>query len=117
MSRAHLLVLGEREGIVWVLREQRMAFRSKRAGVAELAKGDRLFLYTTRGAWGNPPRDRGRVIGWATATSAVTAIDEIEIGGRLFGLACNLRIEGLAPCCTGPELSSLVTVLDTFPRP
>ena len=47
MSTAYLVVLGEREAIAWVLREQRMAFpRTPRAEVAALVPGDNLFLYS-----------------------------------------------------------------------
>jgi len=67
MSAAYLLVLGDREAIAWVLREQRMAFpRTPRAEVAAAAPGDRLYLYSPRGAWHNPTHDRGRVIGDCT---------------------------------------------------
>lgn len=68
MVRSYLVILGDREAIGWVLREQRMAFpATPRAEVAALASGDRLYLYATRGAWRNPTRDRGRIIATAVA--------------------------------------------------
>jgi hypothetical protein len=99
VNRYYLLILGEREAISWVLREQRMAFPSTpRAEVAALAVDDRLLLYTTRGAWHNPTRDRGRIIGIATVTNAVRLLDEpIEISGRRFSSGCELSIDGLIP--------------------
>src|SRR5262245_1603920 len=86
VSRSYLLILGDRDAIAWVLREQRMAFpATPRAELASLAVDDRLLLYATRSAWGNPTRDRGRVIGRATVRSAVRALDEpLEIAGRSF---------------------------------
>ncbi|MEV5693523.1 hypothetical protein [Micromonospora globbae] len=49
MSKSYLVILGDREAIGWVLREERMAFPSTpRAEVAALQEKDRLFLYATR---------------------------------------------------------------------
>jgi hypothetical protein len=83
VSRCYLLILADREAISWVLREQRMAFpATPRAEVRALAAGDRLFLYATRGAWRNPTRDRGRIIGSAHVREAVRVLDEpVTIGG------------------------------------
>jgi hypothetical protein len=119
VNRYYLLILGEREAILWVLREQRMAFPSTpRAEVAALATGDRLLLYTTRGAWGNPTRDRGRIVGTATVTSAVQMLDEpVEISGRRFSSGCELSIDGLVPYPGGVELHPLVADLAAFPKP
>ncbi len=95
MNRYYLLILGEREAISWVLREQRMAFPSTpRAEVAALEVDDRLLLYATRGAWGNPTRDRGRIMGTATVC-----------------------IDGLVPYPGGVELQPLVADLAAFPKP
>jgi len=61
-----LLVIGDRDALGWILAEQRMAFpTAQRAEVRALRIEDELFLYTTRGAFKNPTRDRGRVIGAA----------------------------------------------------
>jgi hypothetical protein len=114
-----LVILGDREAISWVLREQRMAFpATPRAEVAALAAGDRLFLYATRGAWRNPTRDRGRIIGTATACSAARVLDEpVEIAGRTFVSGCDLDIQGLAPYPSGLEIQPLVEQLSAFPKP
>lgn len=119
MDTAYLLILGDREAIAWVLREQRMAFPgTPRSEVAALAPGDDLYLYSTRGAWRNPTRDRGRVIGKARVTSAVTAFDEpLEIAGRQFLSGCALRLESLVPYPQGMELQPLVEKLAAFPKP
>lgn len=119
MSTAYLLILGDREAIAWVLREQRMAFpATPRAEVAALAAGDRLYLYSTRGAWHNPTRDRGRVIGTAQVESPVRALDEpLEIAGRTFHSECALSVRSLAPYPHGVELQPLVEKLAAFPKP
>jgi len=119
VSRAYLVILGDRDAIAWVLREQRMAFpATPRAEVAALAAGDRLFLYATRGAWRNPTRDRGRIIGTAVARTAARTLDEpVEIGGRRFVSGCELEIDGLVPYPGGLELQPLVERLAAFPKP
>jgi len=116
VSAAYLVVLGEREAIAWVLREQRMAFpATRRAEVTRLAPGDRLFLYATRGAWHNPTRDRGRIIGTATVDCPVRALEApLEIAGMTFHSGCRLRIEGVIPYPGGVELQPLVSRLALF---
>lgn len=119
MSTAYLLVLGDREAIAWVLREQRMAFPSTpRAEVRALAQGDRLYLYSTRGAWHNPTRDRGRVIGTASVASPVQKLDEpVKVAGRSFHSGCSLSVDGLVPYQQGVELQPLVRKLQAFAKP
>src|SRR6266545_6047215 len=94
-SESYLLILADRQAIAWVLREQRMAFpRTVRAEVNQLATGDELFIYTTRNAFGNPTRDRGRVVGRATVTSTVIGLHEpVEIAGRQYPKGCDIRVE------------------------
>lgn len=93
-------------------------FPLHRAEVAALAVGDMLFLYSTRGAWHNPTRDRGRIIGVATVKSAVRTLDRpIEIAGRRFVSGCDLSIEGIVPYPGGVELQPLVERLTAFPKP
>jgi len=119
VSAAYLVVLGDREAIAWVLREQRMAFpATRRAEVARLVPGDRLFLYATRGAWHNPTRDRGRIIGTGTVDGPVEALDgPLEIAGMTFHSGCGLRIGGVVPYPGGVELQPLVPRLAAFPKP
>jgi hypothetical protein len=113
----YLLILGDREGLSWVLHNRRMAFTESRAAeVADLRAGDRLFLYTTRGCYHNPTRDRGRVIGEAEATSAVTRLDRpILIGDRQFTYACDIELKSLAPFREGVVLAEYVPRLEVFP--
>lgn len=119
MSESYLLILGDREAIAWVLREQRMAFpATSRAEVDRLAIGDELLIYTTRGAFRNPTRDRGRVIGTATVASSIEPLDTpVEFGGRVFPRGCAITVESLTPWGEGVELRPLVDRLHAFPNP
>ncbi|MEE6261171.1 hypothetical protein [Plantactinospora sonchi] len=119
MSSAYLVVLGERDAIRWVLAEQRMAFpATQRTEVTALTPDDRLLLYATRGAWHNPTRDRGRLIGTATVTGPVRRLDPpVEIAERAFHSGCRLAIDGVVPYPGGLELQPLVTRLAAFPKP
>lgn len=116
---ARLLLLADSEALAWVLSEQRMAFRAHRAADAGALKvRDRLFLYTTRGCFRNPTRDRGRIIGEASVASKVADLDDpVEIGGRIFTIGCRLKIKQLTPLHQGVELAPLVSQLKTFPNP
>jgi hypothetical protein len=118
MSASYLVVLGEGEAIAWVLREQRMAFPEKpRREVGALKVGDELFIYTTRGAWHNPTRDQGRIVGRAVVVSSVTKFQvPFSIAGRSFPSGCGLDVQQLAPYPQGVELRKLVTRLDAFPE-
>jgi hypothetical protein len=117
--RGHLLLIGDRAPLVWVLSEQRMAFRARRASeVGALTPGDLLLIYTTRGCFHNPTRDRGRVVGEATVASAVEPLDEpVVFGEREYPIGCRLNVTGLAPRRQGVELAPLVPDLAVFPDP
>ena len=116
---SYLLILGDREPLAWVLREERMAFPRGRVGDArELRAGDSLLIYTTRGCFRSPTRDRGRVIGKATVESDVEQLDDpVVFADREFTSGCSLAIEGLSPLHKGVELAPLVSQLSVFPDP
>jgi hypothetical protein len=116
---AFLLILGNREGLRWVLRNERMAFpRRPNQAVASLAEGDELLLYTTRGCFRNPTRDLGRVMGLAQVTSRVESFDEpAVIGSREFTSGCDLALRSLAPVRAGVPLVDHVGDLAVFPDP
>jgi hypothetical protein len=118
-GRAYLLVLGDREGLGWVIANSRMAFSARQVQAAgRLAAGDRLLLYATRGCFHNPTRDRGRIFGLASVASDLVELDPpVELAGRQFATACDLLIEGLTPFRTGLELAPLVPSLRVFPKP
>jgi hypothetical protein len=112
---AYLLIIGDRVPLRWVL-EQRMAFPNYRRGAASrLAEGDALLLYTTRGCFHNPGRDRGRVIGSAAAMSAPVELEEpVVIDGVRYPVGCDIELRKLAPKGQGVELAPLVLQMTTF---
>ncbi|MGW4041872.1 hypothetical protein [Streptomyces sp. NPDC004721] len=119
MPSTHLLIIGDRAALSWVVTEQRMAFPAGRAKAARaLEEGDEIFLYTTRGCFRNPTRDLGRVIGRAVVASAVRVLDEpVVFGDRSFPEGCRLEFSGLAPFREGLVLRDLVPRLSIFPDP
>lgn len=112
----YLLVIGDREALGWLLTSQRMAFRDvKRPEVRALTAGDKLFLYTTRGCFGNPTRDRGRVIGSGVARSAAVELDQpVEVAGRSFPVGCSVEFKMATAWPNGVEMAPLVPELDLF---
>lgn len=116
-SATYLLVIGDRAALAWVLEHQRMAFPDyRRAETRALKAGDRLLLYTTRGCFRNPGRDRGRVIGEAIVTSGLTPLDQpVVISDRTFPVGCEISVTGLAALREGVVLRDLVPDLDAFP--
>jgi hypothetical protein len=116
---AFLLPIADREPLAWILAQQRTAFPAGRVREAQLLRrGDRLFLYSTRGCFHNPTRDRGRIIGVAIVTANAEELEEpVRFGGREFPIGVKLRIQLLAPLRQGVELAPLVERLDAFPDP
>ena len=116
--RTYLLPIADREPLTWILKEQRTAFPPWRAREAqELASGDRLLLYTTRGCFHNPTRDRGRVIGLATVTAPSSTLRKpVRFGDREYTIGVPFSIERLAPLRQGVELAPLVPALASFPN-
>lgn len=118
-SASYLLPIADRSALAWILRDQRTAFGQHRVRDARaLTVGDVLLLYTTRGCFRNPTRDRGRVIGRATVKSrAREASRPLSFGGREFPHVVELEIETLARFGEGLELAPLVRGLKrTFPN-
>lgn len=115
-TASYLLVLAEREAILWVLENGLTAFPSTpRREVLALKPGDELVLLTTRGAYHNPTRDRTRVIGTATVKSNVAQLNpEVEFAGRTFPRGCQIRLESLAPYSTGPDIGMLANQIHAF---
>jgi hypothetical protein len=116
-GQPYLLILGHREGLSWVLENSRMAFTASRSREAErLAIGDRLFIYTTRGCFGNPTRDRGRVIGEAKVIGRLRRRPTpLTIGARNFTHDCRIALASLAPFREGIVVAELVPKLEVFP--
>lgn len=116
---SYLLVISDRQALAWILSSQRMAFSgSRRASVSLLRPNDNLLLYTTRGCFRHYRRDKGRVIGYATARSTVSALDTpVEFNERIFSIGCSLRIHVLTPYGTGVELAKYAPRMHIFPNP
>jgi hypothetical protein len=120
VSRQYLLPIADREPLAWILRAQRTAFGDHRAReAAALEVGDVLLLYTTRGCFRNPTRDRGRVIGRASVVSpARRERKPPSFGTHEYPWVVALAIDSLAPLREGVELAPLVPRLrGTFPDP
>ena len=118
--RTYLLPIADREPLAWILREQRTAFAEHRSReAAALEPGDVLFLYTTRGCFRNPTRDRGRVIGRAVVSAPAKRARQMPtFGDREYPYVVELSIESLTPIREGVELAHLVPKLrGTFPDP
>jgi hypothetical protein len=117
--RTYLLPIADREPLAWILAEQRTAFPPWRAREAQdLEPGDRLLLYTTRGCFHNPTRDRGRIIGLATVTASSSRLRQpVRFGDREYTVGVPFSIERLTPRRQGVELAPLVPGLSSFPNP
>lgn len=117
---SHLAVISDRAALVWVLENQRIAFPRPRYHhiFPALASGDVLYLYTTRGCYKNPTRDRGLVIGAASVTGAlVTADNALRVGDRELPLEAPVELQCLAPVGEGIDLASEVNRMSSFPKP
>ena len=114
-----LVVLGEVEGLRWVLASKKMAFTAaRRTLAARIEPGDRIVLYVGRGAYHNPTRDRSQIIGLATAKTQVKDLrSRITIGGREFACACDLEIDVALPERQGTPIDPLVGRLSFVKRP
>ena len=106
----YLFIIGERDALHWVIHTSRVAFPPGRTTQARvLDAGDLLFLYTTRGAFHNPTRDRGRIAGRAVVLEPPQVFDDaMELAGLRFASGCPIDIDLLAPYRGGAELVPLV---------
>jgi len=114
--RPFLLILGDADGLAYVLREHRLAFTPRRR--IPLTRGDSVFLYTTRGIFRNGA-GRGLIIGRAEIISDIVKFEGgLRIADRIYTSGCRLAITGLVPLGEGVELRQIVDELETFhPHP
>lgn len=112
----YLLVIGNKAALAWVLREQQMAFPDfKRHEIRALGPGDSLFLYTTRGCFGDPNSGRSRVIAVGEATSAVTELRvPVTIGDRTYPYGCGVKFDRATTRGEGVEIGGIRPELDLF---
>src|SRR4051794_39274276 len=91
-----LAVIGDRRALGWVLTKGIVAFPAPRKRLPAFETGDSIYLYTTRGCFKNPVRDRSRIIGKAVAlTDLRVNEDPVRFGERSFPLEVRVRIESL----------------------
>jgi hypothetical protein len=115
----HLLILSDATGIAWVLSEGKMAFSDNRLGQARrLQPGDRVLVYATRKAFGNPNIWRGSLIAQARVAGGVHRLAEpVDIGERAYGHVVPLSVSSIAPFGSGVPLAACVDRLELFPDP
>lgn len=113
-----LAVVGDRRALAWVLTQSTVAFPEPRSRILPLRAGDSIYLYTTRGCFKNPTRDRSRIIGKTVALTDIQLNDEpVRFGERNFPLEVRVRIESLAPAGRGIDFADLVPLLTSFAKP
>lgn len=117
LPQTFLVVLGDQAGVSWVLEHRIMALERHRARMARpLSAGTELLLYVTRGAFNNPGRDKGRVIGAARVTNPPGSLAHpVTIRGRCFEVGFDFELASLTPRGRGVDLASFVGQLDAFP--
>lgn len=116
---AWLLPIADREPLRWIVAEQRTAFGARhQQEAARLRPGDTLLLYTTRGCFHNPTRDRGRIAGRAEIRTVVQELPEpVRFDAREFPLGVEFRIDLLAKPREGVALADVVQGLTaSFPN-
>jgi hypothetical protein len=112
----YLFVLNDRPIIHWVLSQRVAPFPDlRRERAAVLREGDSLLLYTTRSAWHNAVRDRGRVVAEVTLTSPLEVLDPpVRIDIRDYSRACDFEPHGLAPFRDGVDLGEYADDMTSF---
>lgn len=116
----HLAVIGDREALVWVLENERIAFPRPRYHhiFPTLGPEDVLYLYTTRGCYKNPTRDRGLIIGSAIVTGPMGKSEQpLHVRDRELPLEAPISVQALAPVDEGINLADEVARLTSFPKP
>lgn len=119
-NNPHLAIIGDRQALGWVLKEQRLAFPEPRYHhiFPALKAGDQLYLYTTRGCYRNPGRDRGLVIGTATVMGDLERpLTSRVVRDRELPLEVPVQIETLAPLGDGVNVADTVGNMTSFPKP
>lgn len=110
-----LLVVSDREPLAWLLHQERFAIPESRA-TSGPAPGTTLLIYTTRGCYRNPTRDRGLVMGIATVTSDLARLEHpMTFRGRHYAAGFHLELNGVAPPHRGVDLGALAGSLEALP--
>lgn len=104
-----LFVIGEREGLRWVLTQQQMAFRAH-VPTVRLSEGDDVVVYATRGCWHNPTRDFAQVAAIGRIASPV-CVEPVDVAGEIMAAHCALDLDVVLPERAGLPFSDLLECL------
>lgn len=117
--RCWISVIGEAEGLRWILAHNRMAWTvasSRRAAL--LAPGDDLVLYVSRNAFHNPSRDESQLVALATAHTELKRLKQpMALAGREFITTTGVRFSLQLPEREGVAIKPLVPHLSFVRRP
>ena len=103
--------------MAWLLTERRWAIPRERLRSAPPV-GHEILLYTTRGCYRNPGRDRGLVMGHAVVSSPPGTLEApVSFRGRDFTIGFDVEVTGVAEVHNGVELGPLAGQLDFLPDP
>jgi len=117
LMASSLLVISDREPLAWLLSERRWAIPRERLRSSPPV-GHELLLYTTRGCYRNPGRDRGLVMGHAVVSSPPGTLEApVSFRGRDFTIGFDVEVTGVARVHDGVELGPLAGRLDFLPDP
>lgn len=100
-----LIVIGEREGLRWVIEHQRMAFRDTVKG--KPSAGDPFAIYVSRGAFHNPGRDEAQVLGLGTFKTGIER-RATTVGDERYARTARLDISEVRPERQGLPFRPLV---------
>lgn len=117
--RYWLSVIGDVEGLRWVLRHGRMAWTvasSRRAAL--LTPGDSLVVYVSRNAFHNPTRDASQLAAVATILTATKQLKRpMALAGRKFIATTDVQLDLRLPEREGVAVKPLVPRLGFVRRP
>lgn len=110
-----LLVISDREPLAWLLRTSSFAIPAARAESAP-RPGTTLLLYTTRGCYRNPGRDRSLAMGMAQVTSHPRRLrGPVTFRGHEYVIGLDLDLQGVCRVHEGVQLGPLQGRLELLP--
>jgi hypothetical protein len=117
--RCWLSVIGDVEGLRWVLRHDRMAWTvASNRRAASLAPGDGLIIYISRNAFHNPTRDESQLAAVATVLATTKRLRKrLVFAGREFVATTDVRFEWRLPEREGVAIKPLVSGLSFVRKP
>lgn len=118
-TRCWLSVIGDVEGLRWVIRHDRMAWTvASNRRAASLAPGDGLIIYMSRNAFHNPTRDESQLAAVATVLGTTKPLRKrLAFAGREFVATTDVRFEWCLPEREGVAVKPLVPRLSFVRKP